>query len=852
MVYVLNSITNTANSNGQIEDSVTPYTFIEFITKTNSNNNESEFLTNYKEYLKNWAKVKTKNSEIVDTKALIREQIINLLKTLTVSFANQEEQRFLSSLNWDFTNISSASEREKAKASIYSALPLFVSRIKEIALFYRDRRTEATFVISRNKTRGSKRSIEKIIFDKLLDFIFSKDPSKTSYVQNYLNITINNYIDVYSDYFDVDRETAESYNYNDIDPTIYFELETVLSDMLFDGYIFLREIPLIASLAVDLSQECVGDMLTLKNDLVQSNTLSLVTADEKIALRRRLYEKYIGTDFYYLYKDGDKIITDIFIKAENPTNNLLNQQTIDTPYAVSKQLKLLKDIGLFFKPDKMSLLRIDTTNFSYSIDNDKVEEGKLYIFPDPNIYGNVSFNKQAEYPLIIEYTLDSFIKPSIFGRAAGEPFVQSAAQALFAYYSREQDLSKLDKSKANASAFSDIFNKGFIAQTKIDLYGNRFALFKQSNKFKADWTYNANHPDLPAGETTIINFNTSDGPITHYYRCVDDYQTKIADESLVAKNGITKFTVPANEKNLTKEDIGEITGKIYVYNALTQKVLELKNAMSWLEKYSIDDNGNTTYLIDNIISFDIIENTLFLKAKMAGRIWYFFDNITFNTETNTFERSLPQKEPIISGGTPNSQFPSFDDRTFSDYNDEFYPVNMNIYNRVSEPIYIESQRKCYFVSMDLDEVTNDKNCTYPILSPKFYEIDITNLSVKKYSFYKTAGQNKQQIESFSIPDSLLDIATVLIYKVSKPSIAYSEDALSFMLVYSVYDISNCLYVFKHFIRLSESASGADGLIDTDFLDSTIYQPGNSGQFTLIRPDFSPTANSLFVTNNIIN
>lgn len=181
-----------------------------------------------------------------------------------------------------------------------------------------------------------------------------------------------------------------------------------------------------------------------------------------------------------MIKDSEgNITTDVFIKADNPSNNLLNQQTVDTPFTESKQLELLKNIGLFFKPDKTSLLRVNTTNFDYSIDESKVEPNKVYIFPDPKIYGNVAFNRQKDYPYIIEYSLTEYSKNFNFGWAANDPLVVSDAQAMFAYYSKEQDVDKLNKNNIVSLNFYELFNKGFISSFKSDLYGNKFAIFKE-------------------------------------------------------------------------------------------------------------------------------------------------------------------------------------------------------------------------------------------------------------------------------------------------------------------------------------------------------------------------------------
>lgn len=504
--FEINSIINSNSVPSEVKDTIKPYTFIEFISKTSFENDKEVFLTYYKEYLTEWAKVKNDDHQIIETKELIQSQIIDLLKIITVSYATFEEQVFLSNLNWNFNSLEDPNEKLKAKNAIYSALPIFVSRIKDIAAFYRNKRTEATFVIERNKIKGTQLSVEKIIFDKILSFLFNENPEQVNYVQNYLNVSIDNFVDIYSDYFDIDRALSLSCDYNDIDSSLYFELENILRDMIFDGNVYLREIPLIAQLSLDLSQDCVGDKLTLKNELLESSKVSLISNDEKINIRKKLYKKYIGVDFYYLIKDSEgNITTDVFIKADNPSNNLLNQQTVDTPFTESKQLELLKNIGLFFKPDKTSLLRVNTTNFDYSIDESKVEPNKVYIFPDPKIYGNVAFNRQKDYPYIIEYSLTEYSKNFNFGWAANDPLVVSDAQAMFAYYSKEQDVDKLNKNNIVSLNFYELFDKGFISSFKSDLYGNKFAIFKEKNgKFARDWNFTPFVPQPEVEEKFLL------------------------------------------------------------------------------------------------------------------------------------------------------------------------------------------------------------------------------------------------------------------------------------------------------------------------------------------------------------
>ena len=127
-----------------------------------------------------------------------------------------------------------------------------------------------------------------------------------------LLISVENYVDVYSEYFDIprdrrftDKTRAEmlTANINDVDYRMYLEIDMVVSEILYSGNVFLEEIPLIAQLGIDLSQNCVGDMLALKNNLMANTTINQVPLTEQVALKRRLYEKFLGCDLYYMYVD---------------------------------------------------------------------------------------------------------------------------------------------------------------------------------------------------------------------------------------------------------------------------------------------------------------------------------------------------------------------------------------------------------------------------------------------------------------------------------------------------------------------------------------------------------------------
>ena len=140
-------------------------------------------------------------------------------------------------------------------------------------------------IVHKNSLKGSIKSIEEIIYEKVFDYLFSDRNTIVSFsdIRRDLMISVENYVDIYSEYFDIPRQkdftdkTREemlSANINDVDYRTYLEIELVISEILFSGNVYLEEIPLVAQLGVDLSQSCVGDMLALKNTLLANTTIN--------------------------------------------------------------------------------------------------------------------------------------------------------------------------------------------------------------------------------------------------------------------------------------------------------------------------------------------------------------------------------------------------------------------------------------------------------------------------------------------------------------------------------------------------------------------------------------------------
>ena len=146
----------------------------------------------------------------------------------------------------------------------------------------------------------------------------------------------------------------------------------------------------------------------------------------------------MGCDLYYMYVDlQGNIKIDRLCKAQNPSGNLLNVGTADTATVENEQLELLTHIGLFFKPDKTSILKVNAKDYTWEVDRDSLINDTVYVFPDPEKYGDIGNNKNPYYPLIMRCKLDYDIKNFSSGFSENDPIAFITDQAWYSYYSKQ-------------------------------------------------------------------------------------------------------------------------------------------------------------------------------------------------------------------------------------------------------------------------------------------------------------------------------------------------------------------------------------------------------------------------------
>lgn len=483
---VKNSITNSSAT--VTNDNTQPFSFLEFIRHTNVDYTPEEYNNFYLNYLKEWANFT--NAKSTNSKVNFVELYVAFLKDIIVTYSTQSELRFLSTL--DYTD----------PVDLDIVIPIFVEKIRQVIIFYKEKRDEAKYIVDKTKIKGNANSIEKAIFERIYSYIFSTEqqPQYTLFnlslptIVSEMQINIEEFVDVYGNYFDIPQTTTNTDNIRDqlyqsninkVDIANYFDV--VDSTDVFKSQFFLLEIPLAVnySVTVDLICDPTNPILLIDNNIANVCGLSQTERD---LLKKDLISKYIGVDLYYVSTLNNTLCSGKFITAQNPAANIANLQSANTAAVQSNEIKLLRDLGLFFKPDAHGIFQLNSNNYTYSIDNTKLLPDSVYIYPDPNVYGNVSINKQSNYPVVFVHDYTKDIKNTSSGFAAGDPIVNNYEQTVSPYFTRDQNtLKNLVSDDSLNLNFSDLYNKGYITKVQYDIYGNEYALFKDEygHTFKA-------------------------------------------------------------------------------------------------------------------------------------------------------------------------------------------------------------------------------------------------------------------------------------------------------------------------------------------------------------------------------
>lgn len=433
------SITNNNVLEVNALDRNQAFSVIEFIKVVNVSYEPATLQEYYSTYLNTWNK--KNNNKNTSNKDLIIDRYKDFLKEITINFSNQTEKKFLQYLDFDDNN------------DIAIAISFFSKKLREVIEYYRLERVNLNNTSNKVKTKSSNFNVVKSAYSTVLNFLENRGDASIDYnfssIKENINITLTEYFDVYTSYFNQEPDEREygkhflSYSSEDL-PTdnIFLANDTDLIAEVFNGY---------------------------------SETLKLyLEADNIFNNKRSLTEKYIGTDFYYISSNSTgEFVYDILIKADKPYSDFLNQEYPSTASVFANKISTKREVG-FFKPTNTGINVIQAPAINFEL-NKEYAPDSLYIFPDPKVYTN---NQDI---LVFNIEPGDFFKNITSGVSKLQPNTTREDTSYIGYSSKFED-------RNERSDLAFLFNEGYIDDSKKDLFGNIFGLVKDNNYFRDNLT----------------------------------------------------------------------------------------------------------------------------------------------------------------------------------------------------------------------------------------------------------------------------------------------------------------------------------------------------------------------------
>lgn len=519
----------TDNNKEYYIDYSKPLTFIEWI-KYNSFlfTSVSDLLRKYQGYLNNW--YAAKNEIPVNDSLSLKDLYVNLLNEIILNYTSNDEKRFLQ--NIDPNN----------KRDLTIAVPFFAQKIKDICIYFTTLRDRAKNTNIEYNLKGSNYGLERLIYNEiskslevqdLIDIIKTLNLSVSS-VRNNTIVELEETYDLYENYFDVSTAAPSSYdsfsdlrneyfNFNtyEIKPNLFLDFDEAIVDAIKSYPFFLIQLG-TNNISINLSPSA-----SQFNFLKDSDFINLINTGTEnnlsLNLEKLQIEKYIGTDYYYISTSSTttSFVSGKLFSSNSPFANYLNKNSPTVAAIPSIEfLATAKDIGLFFKPDKIGLLSFNNFDFNSYIDVEALSSNSLYIFPNPNYYGKVSGNTRKDQASPLSFVENNQILRTDFTNnfKFGTPISDPLLPTLRAYQSREQSINFSNQGLSRYVDYQDFFNKpekknkwsnedvfslvpviefpidhraqtllsinDTLVQYKSDVYGNEYGLYKFVSPYK--------------------------------------------------------------------------------------------------------------------------------------------------------------------------------------------------------------------------------------------------------------------------------------------------------------------------------------------------------------------------------
>ena len=511
-----NSIT-VDSTNTNAVDTNSPLSFLDWVKYFAGLKADPNFLLKqYQQYVADWFKVTQTSTE--DTQDYIKGLYTSLFRNIAVNFLNDDERRFISNANLD------------SPQDVAAIMPFFVRKIKDVCLYLATVRDQIKFNTYTHNLRGSDFSIERAVADEIADSfidpalvkLYAEEGVTQPQIRSRTVIDIQELYNTGAGYYDInpnltaadyqvegDQKTYFAANAYPFDPSVFIDFDRSVVSEIQKYPVLIKEIG--ANFAVKL-QFTAADLSYLKDSDFKNLTNNLDSTNLNLNTLKDALQTFSGTTFFYLSTNSTSQFTFGKLFEADAYKNYLNRRFPTLAQVPSDQVATEAEIGRFFKPDKRGILNF--LSFSINGQLSAVEPDKVYVFPDPSKYGNITGVSKTVFESPFKYTDGvSMLKDSDplsfrFGAALGDLVTKFRG-----YQSRSEslDLTPTGISKSFDSieffegtrkdrwANNDVFaqlpsnylpiderqnnlqvrNDQVLVQSRSDIYGNEFALFKQ-------------------------------------------------------------------------------------------------------------------------------------------------------------------------------------------------------------------------------------------------------------------------------------------------------------------------------------------------------------------------------------
>lgn len=808
-------------------DNNKPFSYIEWLENGAYNSAiEADLFKQYRDYQTGWYKLKQET--VTDEKQVISQSYINLLKEITLNYTSLEEKNFLSQVNY----------LDKKELDII--IPFFVKKLKQITQYVVSKRQEVKYAKIKSSFKGSeisvKKSIKELIIEKIRDTDFiskyasSKFPSVSSITQN-LIVDVESLYDEYQHYFDIDSNSNKSLYVKSTDTdrnnTFDSNILKVSSDFWldFDQAVsdLFSQIPTLISIQKSTlsTDDNVGISLNIfRSDVDSLDTRFLLDSSKinpvtVIDLQKQILEKFSGTSVYYLSTGSTQTsyVSGRLFEPKNSNSDILNRYNSTRATTPSDDnLVSIKDIGGFFTPDKEGILNFTTITSFYEIDVNNLQPNQIYLFPDPAVYGIGSGNSKTNYQRVIKHTdIISDIKSSKANtQQYGDISNTSGIQSFYPYQSSEETLrqhtSGISRSYDSVDFWtgsegdiwknSDVYpisntsdlpidskqddlliSSNVIHTWKTDIYGNEFALFKDTHPRKltlqqlSGELVNSASQDI---DTSTIEHQNFKYPSTKYY----NYQ--LSDFTTTFQNATSLIDTAENIANRHSQS----SDQFYFRNAYSNIISPVSSALSSVYiKYTntdVLDEINT-----NIKSFDIIKDAIIIETDN----YLVIEQYKFDLETNIFS-SLLSKRIFVSCLNKNNSLEKTSNIWYDERNSNIYIAQTTLHSHLSASNYKIIYPKIYRYNL------NDNNL-YDVFSLNTIlpgiSADVGSNSVTSYNYLSSIGF---VVSDTRVAHPIERIVYTNITQVDKPSIYLNSEDDVLGINFFARDSANVTYLYN--------------------------------------------------------